>query len=298
MARHALVVGRALASVALASAALASVALPLAFASVARAQSLTTLHVRRFTMRAEPASVRVGETFRLTIAAHVDEELFELDNVTLPDLTGFDVLGDERRCHASSRGSDCTEILTVSPTVAGDRTIAAAVMDAVDGRNARPSRFSTNTVALRVGPAPARVPAWLVEVVWAIALAALPLLLACLVVYALLRRFGRRPPAERQQPLSVTPAPPSASDLDARLRALVRDLAARPSRERARAVRAALRERAGARDRETLGDLTRREGFALSPQLLVALRAIERPAFCAEHDVVRAVEEALPSLRF
>lgn len=248
-------------------------------------------------MAAAPASIRVGENFKLTISAHVDEVLLELDNVTLPDLAGFDVLGDERRCSTTGHGSDCVETLDVSPTVAGDRTIAAAIMDAIDARNGKPSRFSTNSVALRVADAPPHLPSWIGELLWSLVLAILPLAAAAFVLYAILRNFGKRAVVAVRAP-AVAPPPPSVVDPDALLRALVAALAAEPSRERALAVRGALRERLGAREDETLADLAGRYRNGSQPRLIVALGAIERASFCEEARVARAVEEALPSLNF
>ena len=251
-------------------------------------------------MSAVPASLRVGETFRLTIVAHVDERILELDNVTLPDLSGLDVLGDERRCSASARGSDCVETIDVSPTVAGDRTIAAAVMDAVDARNGKPSRFASNTIALHVADAPPHLPALIGEAFWAVVLAALPLVSAAFVLYVLFRNFGRRRPVappETAAPLAA-PTPAIALDEEARLRALVAALAAEPSRERALAVRACLRERVGARSDETLADIARRYRNGSHARVLAALAAIERASFCESDVVAHAVEEALPSLHF
>ncbi|GAC1305291.1 MAG: hypothetical protein NVSMB19_16680 [Vulcanimicrobiaceae bacterium] len=275
----------------LAAAAAACVAAP------CDAQTLATLHVRSFTMSADPASLRVGESFRLAIATHVDERILELDNVTLPDLSGFDVRGDERRCTESARGSDCIETLNVVPTVAGERTIAAAVMDAVDGRNGKPSRFASNTLALHVAAAPARLPGWFGDVLWAVVLAALPLVSAAFVIYVLFRNFGRPRAVVRAQPVPA-PVAVAAVDPDARLRALVAALAAEPSRERALAVRAAWRERVGARPDETLADIARRSRANAQPRLLAALAAVERASFCEAWNVARAVEEALPSLNF
>ncbi len=262
-----------------------------------RAQTLETLHVRSFTMSADPASLQVGETFRLTIAAHVDERILELDNVTLPDLAGLDVLGDERRCSASARGSDCIETLSIAPSSAGQRTIAATIMDAVDGRNGKPSRFATNTVALHVAEAPPHLPSWLGEALWAVVLAALPLVSAAFVLYVLFRNFGRRRPVVRPEPV-VPAAPVAAVDEGARLRALVAALAADPSRARALAVRAALRDRVGAGSDETFADIAHRYRNGADRRVLAALAAIERASFCEERNVARAIEEALPSLNF
>jgi hypothetical protein len=276
-------------------AAVASIAVPCA----TRAQSLASLHVRSFTMAIDRTNLRVGERLQLTISAHVDERVTELDNVTLPDLSGFDTIGDERRCAASSRGSDCTETLTLEPTVAGDRTIAATVMDAIDARNGKPSRFSTNTVALRVAPAPPQLPTWLRPVLWSIVLAILPLVLVVLAAWALIWGFGRGKRSTARTSVFVPPpAPAIFIDPADHIRRLVAELARDPSRVRALAVRAALRALVGARDDETLADLTRRRDMTERVRVLEALRAIERASFCEDERVAQAVAEALPSLNF
>ncbi len=281
-----------------------AVALGAAVASVvmpyqARAQSLTSLHVRSFTEAIDRTNLRVGEQLHLTITAHVDERVLELDNVTLPNLAGFDTLGDERRCTASSRGSDCTETLTLEPTVAGDRTIAATIMDAVDARNGKPSRFSTNTVALRIASAPPHFPTWFWPLLWSIALAILPLVLVALAAWALIWGFGRGKRAAARAPY-VAPTPPPVPFVDPadHIRGLVADLAREPTRVRALAVRAALRRLVGARDEETLADLARRRDMTDRVRVLTALRAIERASFCEDDRVAHAVTEALPSLNF
>ncbi len=248
-------------------------------------------------MSADRTHLRLGEQLHLTIAAHVDERVLELDNVTLPDLSGFDTLGDERRCTATPRGSDCTETLTLEPTVAGDRTIAATVMDAIDARNSKPSRFATNTLALRVAPAAAQVPSWVAPLLWSILFAFLPLAFVVLAAWALIWGFGRRSPAPLV-PAVIPASPPVAVDHDVRLRELIADLARDPTRTRALAVRTALRARVGARAEETLADIAARREMAGRERVIAALRAIERASFCEDASVARAVEEALPSLRF
>lgn len=275
-----------------------------AFASVPQpvgAQTLEKLHVRDFTMSADRTSLRVGETFHLTIAARVAERVLELDNVTLPELSGFDVLGDERRCSASERGSDCTETLTLAPNVAGDPTIAATTMDAIDARNGKPSRFGTNTLALHVAGAPPHLPNSIADVLWpALIGIVLPLVLVALGAWGLIWGFGRRKIAPRlpvPQPPPFVPEP-VAEDVHTRLRALAMELAAEPTRARAFAVRAALRESVGARDDETLADLAARRAAGERASILAALHAIERASFCEESHVARAVREALPSLNF
>lgn len=253
-------------------------------------------------MKAEPVSLRVGDNFNLTISAHVDEPIAALDHVTLPDLSSFDVAGDSRSCVAiGNRGSDCAETVVLKANVTGDITIPGAIMDAVDARNGKPSRFTSNTVVVHVAPPPPRVPGWILEILWALALATLPIATGATVLYIILMKFGERRPIVRPEPIvPIVVAPPI--DRDAELRALVASLASEPTRARARAVRAALRTRLGAREDETIADLTRRYRDASQatshPHVLTALAAIERAAFCEERDVPHAVEEALPSLNF
>ena len=98
----------------------------LAFASSARAQPLPTLHVRGFALALDRTSVNVGQAFHLSLKTHVDERLSALDNVVLPNLSGLEDLGDERRCSASKNGTDCVETLTLDAQDPGDRTIGPA----------------------------------------------------------------------------------------------------------------------------------------------------------------------------
>jgi hypothetical protein len=254
------------------------------------------LHVRSFSLATDRESVREGEPFHLTISAHVDEEVLELDNVTLPDLSGFESLGDERRCSASPRGSDCVEILTLDGTAAGTHTLGPVILDAIDGKNGRPSRFATNTVQVTV------------EGRSGISSTARNVLVGILIgiaCAALWWGFSRRrvPAAAPPAPIPAPPAPPPPPvtppvDPDARYRSLVDALEREPTRAHAVAVREELRAKAGARSEETLGDLLARGAFADRPQARAALRAIEVPVFCEDANVELAVREALPFLRF
>jgi len=253
-------------------------------------------------MTADRTAVHVGEPFHLTISAHVDEEVLELDNVTLPDLYGFESLGDERRCTATPRGTDCVETLTLDATEAGDRTIGPTTMDAIDARNGKPSIFATNSVTIHVaGPAPLSVASgvvgafartFLFVLFRALGIAALLALCVVLVRWA----FGRPRTGVTPQPL-VSASPPPLPTRDERLRDRVGELAREPTRERAMAVRALLREELGARDDETLGDLSARRAGSDANGSLAALAAIERAVFCEDERVAEAVREALPSLK-
>ena len=263
----------------------------------AGAQQLPLLHVRGFDMSVDRASVSVGEPFHLRIVAHVAEPLAALDGIVLPNLSGFEELGDERRCASFERGTDCVETLTLDATAPGDARIGPATLDAIDGRTRRPSRFQTNAVIVHVAGDPlgpggkAAFAAAMWFVVWLVSFAAF------VASATLFVRWLRRPPTSVPAPPPADAATPRSAtpDPDERFRALVAALAREPTRPRAVAVRAALRERAGAGNYETLRDLAARG--ALGDGLAPAMVAMERATFCEEEDLADAVREALPYLR-
>jgi hypothetical protein len=279
--------------------ALAAIALP-SFGTPAPvfAALYATLHVRSFTMSVDRASVAVGEPFHLTISAHVDERVLQIDNLTLPDLSGFESLGDERRCTASSSGSDCVEIVTLDATIPGQRTIAGATLDAIDGRNGKPSRFTSDAVTIDVTGGPADPLTGLVTGFLFGALRALIVfILICIAIGALVWGYSVRRRTATPAPAAPAPAatpPPPPPDPDARFRALVAELANAPTRANALRVRHELRAAMNAREEETYADLSRRH--AGSPRDLGALGAVERAAFCEDERVESAVREALPFL--
>jgi hypothetical protein len=282
---------------------LAAVLIAWAFASilladVASAQELAALHVHDFDLSADRTSVRVGEAFHVTITARLGERLTALDNVTLPNLSGFEELGDERRCSDEASGSTCSETLTLDATKPGDQTIGAATLAAIDARTGRPSRFITGTLAIHIAPGGGDVRETLyslAESVLRFALIGLFLLVAGAALWWGYRRRPARAPA-----LAFEPAPvPLAADADLRppdFGSLVEALSQEPTRERVFAVRRALRNRANAREDETLADLVRRRALPDGPAV-VALAAVERASFCEETRLPEAIAEALPYLR-
>jgi hypothetical protein len=266
------------------------------FVAPAAAQALARLHVRALNVSVEPASLRVGETLRLRIVTRVDENVPQLDNLTLPDLSGFESLGDERRCTSSPHGTQCVEIMTLMPTEAGDRTIGPAELDAIDARSQRPTRFRSNVVAVHVDAVP--IPnAFFASLTDGLLRPLFTLLLVGVVAYALLwwgSRLRRTPrPADVAAPAPVAAPPPPETP---RLVGLVEALAASPTRPNVLAVRAELRRRVGASEDETLADLTARRAGGNDPDLRDALRAIELAAFVDESRLLDAVGLALPPL--
>ena len=259
-----------------------------AFVAPAAAQTLSRLHVRDFGMTAAPATLRIGETLRLRIVVRFGDSVTQVDNLTLPDLSGFDSLGDERRCTSARGASECTEVITLSPTVAGDRTIAPATLDAVDATNGKPSHFATNAVTVHVIGAPIPVAQPLFDRLLK------PLVILVVVgaaAYALLWGFARR--SRAPQPRVPVPPVVPAPDVDP-----WPELIARLRRDRSRtavvALREELRRRAGAKDEETLTLLLARR--PADPWLNGALRAVERAAFVDDADLAAAIDDALAAL--
>jgi hypothetical protein len=280
---------------------IAALALIVAGASggAAFGQTLPRLHVHSMTMSANPGRVRLGEVARLVLGVHVDERIPRLDNVTLPDLSGFDVLGDERRCVAARRGTDCMETLSIAPTVSGVRTIGPFWLDAVDARDGKAKRFGSNPVTVTVAEPSALAPngglAHLAaDLARAVAIVAL-LVVALVALFLGFRRSRRRGSVVPTNPSAPLPLPPEV-DEEARYRAMIERLRAQPSRSRVLAVRRRLRRRVGAQSDETFTDLTTRGVQLEDPSAMEALRLIERAAFVGDAHLVAAVHDALPAL--
>jgi hypothetical protein len=278
-----------------------AVALLALLPAFAAAQSYARLHVRAFSLSADRYEVKVGETFHLRITAHLDERVSQLSDVTLPDLSGFDSLGDERNCFPAGKGSTCIETMSLVPLEPGDKTIAPVTLDAIDASTGRLVRFATNPITIRVvGDPYAGIGNWLPAAADALSGVVRMLIVFGLVALALLAirwAFGRKaPPAAVRAPAPaaapVAAAPPPAADFGA----LIARLSAEPTRVNVVAVRDALRARVGARERETLSDLIARRAVGNDPALLGALFAIERAAFCEDDRLPEAVRDALPHL--
>ncbi len=266
----------------------------------ALAQSLARLHVRSFEMTADRSDVRVGETVHLRITALLGGRIDRLNNVTLPDLSGFDLLGDERSCYPDTDGGTrCVEVMAISPQQTGDLTIAPATLDAIDARTGKASRFATGNITIRVEADPDTwLSSWLSavgSVFWPLLRLAGIVVLAALALGAIAWAFGR--PRAAPAPLAATPAvaaaqPPASDDFGL----LIARLAAEPTRANVVAVREALWRRIGAHPDETFGDLLARKAHGEDRELLATMRAIERAAFCEQERLVEAIQDALRAL--
>ena len=261
------------------------------------AQTLSRLRVRSFEMTADRLNVKVGEPIHLRITALLGGRIARLNNVTLPNLSGFDLLGDERSCYPDTDGGTrCVEAMSVAPQQAGDLTIAPATLDAIDARTGKPSRFATGNLAIKVeADGDSWLSSWLAAlggVIWPLLRLAGIVAFAALALGAIAWAFGRprRPRPTPPPAVVVEPAqPPPVGDFGL----LIARLAAEPTRANVVAVREALRNRIGAKPDETFGDLLARGAAGDDRELLAAMSAIERATFCEHQRLPEAVQDAL-----
>jgi hypothetical protein len=265
------------------------------------------LHVRSFVLAVDRPTVAVGDPFHLTLTTHVDEKIGALEGAVLPNLSGFEDLGDERRCAPAGAGTTCVETLTLDATDPGDKTIGPAVIEAIDPANGHPHNLESNLVTIHVTgqakpaeePPPAPNP--FADVLGNMLRQLFVFVLVAVAVWALVWGFARRPVRPFVAPPNVVPPvvppPPLEPDWATRIARLVAELEREPTRAHAVAVREALRQHVGAREKETLADLVARDAANGQPGTLAALAAVERAAFCEEERVPEAVVEALPYLK-
>jgi hypothetical protein len=276
-------------------------------AGIASAQGLPILHVRSFVLAVDRPTVAVGDPFHLTLTTHVDEKIGALEGAVLPNLSGFEDLGDERRCAPAGTGTTCVETLTLDAPDPGDKTIGPAAVEAIDPATGRPRNLESNLVTIHVTgqaktteepPAPNPFADALGNVVRQLVV----FVLVAVAAWALVWGFARRPvrpfvaPANVMPPV-VAPAPVVPDDWATHIARLVAELEREPTRAHAVAVREALRQHVGAREKETLADLVARDAANGRTGTLAALAAVERAAFCEEERVPAAVVEALPYLK-
>jgi len=253
-------------------------------------------------MRADRAQVRIGEAFHLQVTLRVDETISQCDDIVLPTLFGFDALGDERRTYTRPAGTECSEIVTLNPTIAGSRTIAPATLEAIDPNTSMPSRFSTNTVTIRVLHAPLSTVMimrntflQMLKAIVIIVLSTTVLWLAYWVLRRTLPGFGH---VQRIVSAEVPGDARTLTPIDEaeRWRTIIAHLSAEPTRGNVIAIRMILRDRVQARDDEVFGELLARIASATDPLLLDAMRAVERAAFIDEINLPDAIREVIRTL--
>jgi hypothetical protein len=266
----------------------------------ALAQSLQRLTVTQLTLSSDVASPKVEVPFDLIVTAHVRERVTELRNLDLPTLAEVvELLGDEHSIVNNADGTTYTERVRVVAHHGGVITIAPVTLDAIDARDGKAKRFSSNALSLNVGGVapPLDGFTWTQEaaetlrtvLTWVVAIAAL-----ALIVVLLFRRRRAQPLVPPPEPQPV-PGPRPALTREQRLRDARTVLEVERTRGAVLRVRTMVREMVGADDAETLADVLRRIGP--DERLMRALLfALERAAFTHDGDLNRAVDQVIVRL--
>jgi hypothetical protein len=267
----------------------------------ANAQSLQRLTVTQLTLAADTSTPRIEVPFHLVVTAHVREQISQLDNLDLPILAELELLGDEHTLVASRTGSIYRETITVVAHHSGAITIAPVTLDAIDARNGKPTRFSSNSLVLHVaGPSAAiaaTVDVWHgIGTLFAVLFRALLWVLGIGIVLFIFVALVRRRPAAAPAPV-VTLAPPKPVIVDpkARLREALEVLRGNRTRVGAMRARSIVRRMVGATDAETLADVLRRP-LAADRDMRDLLRALERAGFTHDADLGVAIAAAIAQL--
>ncbi|MBV8639489.1 MAG: hypothetical protein JO322_15535 [Candidatus Eremiobacteraeota bacterium] len=262
----------------------------------ASAQDLQRLTVTRLTLSANTVAPKVEGPFDLVVTAHVRERVMGLRNLDLPILASeLDVLGDEHSLVSDANGTTYTEDIRVVAHHSGLITIAPVTLDAIDARDGRAKRYSSNSLALVVGGGV--LAATQTFDLTGVLFAALRWLLILAVAVLLVRLLAKRP---RKPPPAVVPAPQPApvpmvrpaATREERLRDARTVLEAERTRQNVLRIRTIVREMVGASDAETLADVLRR----LEPEerlMRALLFALERAAFTHDDDLDHAIDRVI-----
>ena len=263
----------------------------------ARAQSLQRLTVTQLTLSANTTAPRIEVPFDLIITAHVRERITELRNLDLPYLSDVELLGDEHSLVSSGDGTTYTEHVRVVAHHSGLITFAPATLDAIDARDGKSKRYSSNSLSLAVGGAVTTFTQTfdVTGAVFTLLRWLLVLVLALLVVRLVVRRRRRAAVTVSPQPAVAPISPPLAPTREQRLRDARTVLAAERTRGAVLRVRTIVREMVGAGDDETLADVLRR----IEPQernMRALLFALERASFTHDGDLAGAVDHVIDRL--
>jgi hypothetical protein len=247
-------------------------------------------------MRADTLHPQIEKPFHLIISAHFKEQLQAADFIVLPVLAELENLGDERHTIAGAGGTDFRETLTVVAHRSGPLHVAPAYFDAVDARDGKPKRFSSNDLVLQVEGGALEDPFSGIRQVFVTIVKMVTILLLVFVVATIFfRRRARQVAAPVSRPVMVLPDPVPVRTPKDILREQLAFLRSNPTREGVMQARKALWAMAGASEGETLGDvLGRLQGR--SPELYPLLRLTERAAFIADSYLHGAIDDMIFSL--
>ncbi len=267
------------------------------FCAPALAQSLQRLTVLQLTLAASTASPKVEVPFDLIITARVRERVTDLRNLDLPTLAEeVELLGDEHSVVSDASGTTYTERLRVVAHRSGVITIPPVTLDAIDARDGKPKRYSSNSLSLNVGGGVLSVTRTydVTGIVFTISRWLAILVVAAIIVRLMVRRRRRPAMVPAPQPDPAPVAPPLVTG-EQRLRDARTVLEAERTRPTVMRIRSMVREMVGANDAETLADVLRR----IEPEerhMRALLFALERAAFTHDGDLNRSIDHVIDRL--
>ena len=262
--------------------------------------TLQRLTVTQLTLAADPASPKLELPFNLVITGHVREKIASFENVDLPILsTEVELLGDSRSVVADSGGTTYRETIHVVAHHTGKITIPPVTLDAVDARDGKPKRYSSNALTIEVqgGALRPQGSGFQFVVPWFLRPSALFVevsLLAAILVLWLLFKPGRAIVAAPVAASAPQVLPRPVQTRASRLRDALTTLRVERTRPVVMRIRHIAREMVGADDAETLADVVARPQADESMRTL--LRALERAAFTYDADLQSAIEGVIAQL--
>lgn len=263
----------------------------------AAAQTLPRLHVTSLTLRADTVRPQIEKPFHLVINAHFKESMKSADFIVLPNLAELELLGDERHTLGGPSGTDFSETISVVAHHSGALHVDPAFLNAVDARDGKPKRFSSNDLTLRIEGGALEDPfaQFRKGAEMAVkALAALAVLFFFVLVFYRRRSAPALPAAAKPHEIAFAP-PVQQKTLRHRLGDALEELRRRRVRANVLAVRNLLWEYAGGGPGETLSDVLQKTGTE-NRALLPALRLTERAAFIQETFLQGAIDDMTAAL--
>lgn len=250
-------------------------------AGPADAQQLQRLHVLDITLSSSTLRPVRDVPFNVVVTIRVADDV-HLQNVFLPYFAGPEELGDIREERNVPGKTVYRETLTLVAHTPGLLEIGPAYLDAIDARDGKPKRFSSNVLQLRV---PGAVPSGEGRGFPLIAFTLTAFVVACVAVG---RIAGTRTPPSIPQ----TAAPPCPDFPDDFLGRAIAQLRGRRDRASVLQVRSALWRLAGAPAGSTLYDVLQLP-TAVDDRLRSLLMRVERACFVSGENLPAAIDEVL-----
>lgn len=270
---------------------------PLILATLLAANSLQHLTVTQLTLSSDTATPRIETPFDLIVTAHVRESVTSLENVDLPLIEkDLELLGDQRSVVTDRSGTTYTETIRVIAHHTGTIAVDPVTLDAIDARDGKPKRYSSNNLTLNIGGAALAMQMQTVDwfgMLLGSARWLVPIVALILALGLLMRRRKSVPasPPSVPRPIELPRAMPTR---ESRLRDALTTLRVDRTRATAMRIRHAVREMVGADDAETLADvLAKAKG---DEALRALLRALERAGFTYDADLQPAIDAVLSQL--